>query len=109
MLAKGWVQRIIDRIDEKTEGIAMQQQQSQQGERDRIGRILARQSRVAERVARHFDNPESELARELRDILAHVPEPREVWDRELDEWRERATRAREDAVVVDPQTGAVDW
>lgn len=43
-------------------------------ERDRVGRILAHKRAVALRVARQFDNPESAMAREVRDILEHMPE-----------------------------------
>lgn len=70
----------------------------QHGERDRVGRIMARERRVALRVARHFDNPDGGLADELRDILAHVPEPIE--------------RSEDDPGApwtVAPQDGPVDW
>lgn len=53
--------------------IAMsQQQQAQNGERDRVGRIMARQQRAQQRVARSrvFANPDGALAREVADILA---------------------------------------
>lgn len=43
-------------------------------ERDRVGRILAHKRAVAVRVARQFDEPNSALAREVRDILEHMPE-----------------------------------
>ena len=51
--------------------IAMQPT-SQPGERDRIGRILARQQRAAARVRRSgiFADPDGSLAREVADILA---------------------------------------
>ena len=68
---------------------------NQPGDRDRVGRIIAREQRVAARIARHFDDTESPLARELRDILAHMPEP--VEDDPNAAWH------------IAPQKGAVDW
>lgn len=86
-LAKGWVQAIV----KKGSGIAMQQQQAQYGERDRVGRILARQSRVQARIARTFANPESRLAQELADILVRMPED------------------DPNVAHIAPQKGSVDW
>lgn len=43
-------------------------------ESDKVGRAIARQSRIAARVARQFDDTDTALAREVRDILEHMPE-----------------------------------
>lgn len=43
-------------------------------ERDRVARIMAHKRAVAVRVARQFDDTDSALAREVRDILEHMPE-----------------------------------
>jgi len=96
-LAKGTVQKFSDALAIAKKGhIAMSQQvNSQPGERDRVGRIMAREQRVAARVARQFDNPDSRLAQEMRDILLHMPEP--VEDDPNAAWH------------IAPQRGAVDW
>lgn len=100
MLAKGTAHRLLLLLNTGRDGIAMAQHGHLHGtgkhsERDRVGRIMARERRVALRIARHFDNPESALAAELRDILAHVPEP--VEDDPGAAW------------TVQPQKGPVDW
>lgn len=89
-LPKGWAHAIVA----KKGTIAMSQQhQAQHGERDRVGRILARQSRVATRIARTFDDPNGRLAQEVADILAHMPH------------REDDARFWH----IAPQKGPVDW
>lgn len=93
VLAKERVHGILSQLIKTKDGIAMSQQNSPQNfERDRVGRIMARERRVAVRVARHFAEPDSRLAREVIDILARMPEddPREAWH-------------------VSPQNGAQDW
>jgi hypothetical protein len=96
-LAKGWPQKISDALAIAKKGhIAMSQQvNAQPGEQDRVGRIIARDKRVRARIARQFDDPESRLAVELRDILSHMPEP--VEDDPNAAWH------------IAPQRGEVDW